>query len=430
MKTLKANQKFKDTPAGRIPVDWAFLRLKDVAQLQTGLSLSSGRKLENPVERPYLRVANVQDGHLDLSDVKTTRIEEGNIERYLLKEGDVLFTEGGDFDKLGRGTVWEGQIDGCLHQNHIFAVRPDEGKIHPYFLAALSSGPAGRRYFTINSKQSTNLASINSTQLKAFPVPLPPTVEQDEIVRLLGVWDQAIRLQEELLRVKEERKRGLMQQLLTGKRRLPGFGGAKRMNHRFYDLPEGWGNPMMGEIAKERSVRNKQEEELKVLSCTKYKGFVDSEEYFGRKVHSEDLTNYKVVRRNWFGFPSNHVEEGSIGLQTVYKAGLVSPIYVVFETGQSVLPTFLMYLFKTDLYRHIFQSSTNASVDRRGSLRWRDFSKIHVPLPPIDEQKAIVEVVKIADREIECEQEHLNELKTQKKGLMQKLLTGRVRVGT
>src|SRR5690606_4567437 len=99
------------------------LPLHEVAEVRTGLAKGKAN-LKDPVELPYLRVANVQDGHIDLTQVKFILVERSQIERYSLRTGDILMTEGGDFDKLGRGDVWQGQIPVCLHQNHVFAVRP------------------------------------------------------------------------------------------------------------------------------------------------------------------------------------------------------------------------------------------------------------------------------------------------------------------
>ena len=107
------------------------------------------------------------------------------VERWTLKKGDVLFTEGGDFDKLGRGAVWEDQIHNCLHQNHIFSIRVNRNILNPYFLSYQTRSKYGKSYFLKCSKQTTNLASINSTQLKNFPVLLPSLPEQQEIVRIL-----------------------------------------------------------------------------------------------------------------------------------------------------------------------------------------------------------------------------------------------------
>ena len=164
---------------------WEKHLLSTVSSLQTGLM--KGKKYTGKtVELPYLRVANVQDGFLRLDEIKKIDVEENAISRYSLAVGDVLFTEGGDFDKLGRGTVWEGQIKNCLHQNHIFVVRPNPEVLNPYFLSYQAGSRYGKAYFLSCSKQTTNLASINSTQLKNFPVLIPSMMEQEVIIRLLG----------------------------------------------------------------------------------------------------------------------------------------------------------------------------------------------------------------------------------------------------
>ncbi len=164
---------------------WTTKPLKDVACLQTGV-MKGKNYSERTVPFPYLRVANVQDGYLDLDVIKEIEIPEVLVQRYMLRQGDVLFTEGGDFDKLGRGTVWEGQIDNCLHQNHVFVVRPDGNVLNPYFLSLQAGSRYGKKYFLSCSKQTTNLASINSTQLKHFPVMIPCMEEQVKIVQLVG----------------------------------------------------------------------------------------------------------------------------------------------------------------------------------------------------------------------------------------------------
>lgn len=164
---------------------WQLVLLKDISELQTGV-MKGKKYFEKTVSLPYLRVANVQDGFLDLEEIKTIEIAESQIKRYSLQKGDVLFTEGGDFDKLGRGTVWQGEIEKCLHQNHIFAVRPDCKKLNPFFLSLQAGSNYGKKYFLSCSKQTTNLASINSTQLKNFPVKLPILEEQLEIIQVVN----------------------------------------------------------------------------------------------------------------------------------------------------------------------------------------------------------------------------------------------------
>lgn len=111
----------------QLPEGWRKSSLSSVAEVRTGIAKGK-QNLKDPIELPYLRVANVQDGYIDLSEVKLIQIERNQIERFSLQTGDVLMTEGGDFDKLGRGDVWNGQINPCLHQNHVFAVRTNQLK--------------------------------------------------------------------------------------------------------------------------------------------------------------------------------------------------------------------------------------------------------------------------------------------------------------
>jgi type I restriction enzyme S subunit len=167
-----------------VPVNWDLVSLKRVSEIQTGLTL--GKVYEGVlIERPYLRVANVQDGHLNLKDVTTIEVPEQVADRVELRPGDVLMTEGGDLDKLGRGTVWSGEIPDCLHQNHIFAIRCFKHKLLPDFLAYLTASRYGRDYFEATGKRTTNLASTNSTKVGLFPIPRPPITEQKEICQFL-----------------------------------------------------------------------------------------------------------------------------------------------------------------------------------------------------------------------------------------------------
>jgi type I restriction enzyme M protein len=166
--------------------------LGEVAFLQTGIA--KGKKYSDKVptvESPYLRVANVQDGHLDLTEVKTIVLPKSDKARYQLQYGDVLICEGGDFDKVGRGTIWRGQIPDCLHQNHVFCLRANRSLVLPEFLALQLASPYGKKYFLSCAKKTSNLASINSTQVRAFPFQLPGLAEQQRVVHEVGELQSA-----------------------------------------------------------------------------------------------------------------------------------------------------------------------------------------------------------------------------------------------
>ena len=141
------------------------------------------KKRQDPTARsvPYLRVANVQRGYLDLAEVKLIEAAAADIAELRLVPGDVLFNEGGDRDKLGRGWIWEGQLPECIHQNHVFRARLHSEELSGKLISWWGN-TFGKDYFLREGKQTTNLASINRTKLAAFPVPLLLLAEQDRIV--------------------------------------------------------------------------------------------------------------------------------------------------------------------------------------------------------------------------------------------------------
>lgn len=210
----------KQTEIGPVPESWEVVPLSECAVVQTGIA--KGRKVnaEEAVEVPYLRVANVQDGYLDLSEMKTITIRKNEQQRFALQDGDVVLTEGGDFDKLGRGFIWHGQIENCVHQNHVFAVRPDKAQISSEFFAYQSQSPYGKSYFLSVAHKTTNLACINTTKLKVFPVLLPPQDQQADIVEACSSIDGKIRNATNKKTQLQDLFRTLLHELMTAKTRV------------------------------------------------------------------------------------------------------------------------------------------------------------------------------------------------------------------
>uniref|UniRef100_UPI003D813168 restriction endonuclease subunit S n=1 Tax=Trichloromonas sp. TaxID=3069249 RepID=UPI003D813168 len=165
-----------------MPDGWAVQRFGDITNTVGGVT--KGRKLagRKTASYPYLRVANVQRWFVNLDVMKEIEIPVEELGKYKLLHGDLLITEGGDWDKVGRTAIWEGQIENCLHQNHVFRSRLFVNDLCRDWLVLTLNSPVGREYFAGSSKQTTNLASINMTQLKHFPMPVPPVEEQKRIV--------------------------------------------------------------------------------------------------------------------------------------------------------------------------------------------------------------------------------------------------------
>nr|WP_277814979.1 restriction endonuclease subunit S [Halomonas salicampi] len=167
------------------PKGWDETVLQDVANIRSGVT--KGKKIDpsTAVTLPYMRVANVQDGYISLDDIQEITVSPSDAEKCKLMAGDILLTEGGDPDKLGRGHVWNDEIKSCIHQNHIFSVRiKDQGIIRPEFLSAQIASQRGKRYFLRVGKQTTGIATINKTALTGFEPLVPPVELQDRYIKI------------------------------------------------------------------------------------------------------------------------------------------------------------------------------------------------------------------------------------------------------
>ncbi len=204
-----------------LPQEWLWEKLGHLSEIVGGVT--KGRKLEGKttIPFPYLRVANVQDGYLDLSVVKYIDVLPGDLAKYRLEYGDILYTEGGDRDKLGRGTIWKDEIKDCIHQNHIFRARVPEQNISSLFITYFSQSSVAKDYFFKHAKQTVNLASINLRILSNFPVPVPSTAEQMEIVKEIEAkFSICDRLQSDIttnLKKAEALRQSILKQAFEGK---------------------------------------------------------------------------------------------------------------------------------------------------------------------------------------------------------------------
>lgn len=225
-KGVRGDRPMKDSGIewiGDIPAEWRKTQLRHCAAIKSGITLGKKyEKTDSLVERPYLRVANVQDGYVDLSVLTTIEVTQDEDLKYRLRAGDVLMTEGGDRDKLGRGCVWHGEIEPCLHQNHIFAVQTSKDTLLPEFLEYLTVSDVGRSYFDVTAIKTTNLACTSSSKVLAFTIPLPSVEEQAEIVEALNTKcagiDALVAKKQQYLTEIENYKKSLIYEYVTGKK--------------------------------------------------------------------------------------------------------------------------------------------------------------------------------------------------------------------
>ncbi len=413
-------RRFKPYPAykpsgvewlGEIPAHWEVKALKALSQLQTGLTLGKKYEGRRLITRPYLRVVNVQDGYLDLDDVAEVELPEQDAVRYELREGDVLMTEGGDFDKLGRGYVWESQVADCLHQNHIFAVRPRGELLSPRYLALAMKSGYGRAYFTATSKQSTNMASTNSTKLRNLPMPVPSAAEQRVIAAFLdretARIDAPVAKKERLIELLQEKRTALITRAVTkgldpnvpmkdsgvewlGE--IPAHWEVLAAGRLIERIEQGW-----SPVAEDRAAGPDEWAVIK-LSAVSHGQFHADE----HKALPEGLTpdtRYEIRDGDFLLTRANTpqlVGDVCVVRRTPPRLMLCDLVYRLQLSRRLVLPGFLSYWFLSTSGRHEIEVEARGSSQSMVKVSQGHIRAWTVLVPPAREQHAIVALL---DRE-------------------------------
>ena len=399
---------YKLSPLGPIPEDWEVKRMGEVCDIDKN-SLSSNT---NPnYEFDYISLSDVDSESFEITTNRQVFKSAPSRARRIVSKGDVIIST--VRPNLQAFSLIKDEVKDLIVSTG-FAVLTPLRINGEYLYQYVFSQPITKQFYQL--VVGSNYPAVNSSDVFHLKIAVPPLPEQHRIVSVLQLWDTAIAKQTALIEKLTLRKCGLMQQLLTGKKRLKGFSGE-------------WKRTPIKDFAKEVSIRNSNCKDYIVLSCTKYDGLVPSLEYFGKQIYSDDLSNYKIIPKGHFAYATNHIEEGSIGYQSKYEYGLISPMYTVFITDRKrVDDTFLFAVFKSHHLIHLYKSMMEGSINRRGGLRWDSFSTIKIYLPPLDEQTAIASMLVNADKEIELAQKRLLHLQKQKQGLMQVLLSGKRRI--
>lgn len=393
---------YKKTRFGWIPEDWHHWEFEKIAT-KSNRRFNPQRSDEN---YPCIELEHINQNEGSINGYLSSNQQKSS--KNYFRKGDVLFGKLRPYLRK----YWLAEFEG-LCSSEIWVLKPFENVVSKQYLFYLIQQ---HRFIQISNVTSgSKMPRADWDYVSKYPFLIPPAQLQEKISEILSTWDKAIDKMKQLIEQKELRKKGLMQQLLSGKKRLPEFS-------------KDWQEKRIKDIAQEVSIKNSNDDDVEVLSCTKYDGLVPSLKYFGRKVYSDDTSNYKVVPNGHFAYATNHIEEGSIGYQSELDRGLVSPMYTVFKTDKAIDDQFLYSVLKSHRLIHEYNSHMEGSINRRGGLRWKAFSSIKIRIPEQKEQTAIAKVFQSANKEINLLKEKLEKLKTQKKGLMQILLTGKKRI--
>jgi len=408
-----------------LPDSWRLLHTEEVAEkIMVGIA-SAATHAYTDRGVLLLRNQNIREGHIDLGDVLyIDAVYELTHGRKRLRAGDVVTVRTG---YPGLSAVVPPELHGAQCFTSLIT-RPIPQIITSEFLCAFINSPPGKRQFA-SGEAGAAQKNVNASTLAKMFVPVPPLDEQKAIVNVLSAWDRGIGQLEGVIAAKERRKRGLMQQLLTGKRRFPEFGNpAMRGN----ELAEGWERRHIGELFQE--VTDKVgSKEVPPYSITAGTGFVSHEEKWGKNIAGSQHSNYTLLRKGQFSYNKGNSKRYPCGCMYLLKHAdeiAVPSVFISFESRGRVCDEFYEQYFMADLCARELRKyiTSGARSDGLLNISKSDFLSIRVPTPTLAEQRRIAALLYACDAELERLRAQLTALKQQKKGLMQKLLTGEVRI--
>lgn len=359
------------------------------------------------------KMGNMKRGFFDVTTYEkiphSTQISTQDI----LNDQDILLNTRKALDLVGKVSLWRGELEKAAFNSNIMRVTPDPSYVEtPRFLNALLNSHYCLKEIRRRAIGTKNVAAVYWRDLRGIPIPLPPLPEQSKIADIPATWDRALESLDQLIPAKTRRKQALMQQLLTGKKRLPGFSGE-------------WETKKLGEILKNRRETNCND--LPLLSITATRGVINRNDLEKKDSSNKDKSKYLRIAPGDIGYNTMRMWQGVSALSPL--EGIVSPAYTICTPIDSLCGKFIAHLFKLPKTISLFHRFSQGLVADTLNLKYPNFAVIEVTIPPSkDEQTAIAQVLDTADHELRLLKQQRTTLEKQKRGLMQQLLTGKVRV--
>lgn len=401
----------------KIPNDWTRTKLRNVGVLKSG-STPERTKFDDYFHNGtiyWVKTLDLNNGIIKETDEKITEKALKESSCSIISENSVLVAMYGGFKQIGRTGLLS--FDAAINQA-ITAITLDQ-KVEPlYLLHWLNNFIGVWRRFAASSRKDPN---ITRNDVCDFPIAFPLLPEQKKIAEILSTWDSAIETCEKLISANQTRKRALMQCLLTGKQRFPQFVG------------QAWKEVSLGKIFKEIKDTNDGGDNHSVMTISARLGLISQKQKFDRVIAGKSLKKYTQLKQGDFAYNKGNskiYEMGCIYQLENVKSALVPFVYICFRPTDAVFPTFYKHwFFAHGLDRQLKRIITSgARGDGLLNVNKKDFFKLKVPFPPKEEQEAIAKVFESVNTEIELLEKQRDAFKEQKRGLMQKLLTGKVRV--
>lgn len=401
---------------GTVPKNWKWYRINEICTISSGGTPS--RKEKDNFKGNILWVTS---GELKNRTIEDTleKISDGAVEEFNLTLYDpetVIIAIYGLEAEGVRGTASILKKKSTISQACMaFANFQGLSNVYFYYWYLNYGSIIGKRY-----AQGTKQQNLSQDVVATIPICCPPLPEQQKIAAILSTQDKVIELKEKLLVQKQQQKKYLMQQLLTGKKRLPGFGGEWKTIHL---------NEISYRIETKNTVGNNN-----VLTISAQYGLINQTEFFDKVIASDDKSNYYLLSKDEFAYNRSYSKGypyGTIKRLKRYVQGVVSPLYICFALNKKLASLdFLEQYFEASIINREIQSIVQEGARNHGMLNVAvdDFFRIKITMPEIEEQKEIAKILSTADHEIDLLQKSIESEKQKKKALMQLLLTGKVRV--
>lgn len=375
-----------------------------IASLESGISVNGEDGTPSNDDYAVLKVSAVTYGKFNPQASKKITGSELQRAKCNPKKGQIIISRSNTPDLVGASCYVSEDYPNRFLPDKLWQTVPHpEKKVEHKWLAYFLASPWARfRLSKLATGTSNSMKNITKSELLTLPVPIPPFLEQKKIASFLECWDNAIEKTEALIAAKEKQFEWLTSNLINraGHKRTAASG-------------------LMTEVSK----RNKNSTIERVLSVTNHSGFVLPEEQFERRVASANVSNYKVVEQGQYAYNPSRINVGSIARLDDWENGILSPMYVVFklDTKKACSDYFLHWLNSSEARQRI-KNSAQGSV--RETVSFKDLGAIDIPLPAMDVQKDVTYKLNLAQKEISLLKKTLEQYRSQKRGLMQKLLTG------
>lgn len=395
---------------GIIPKKWNVMRI-DKCCTDIFLGLTSKVDYVEEGGYPLVRAKDISNKGLKFDEVKyISETQHKQLVKYRRAEkGDVLVSKSGT---LGTCCIVDTDREFSIYES-IIVLKADFKTLHSKFLLHLLKDESVQNRM-IGARVGGTVGHLNLKHFRDLMLQIPPVSEQEKIADILSTWDKAIDLKEQFIEEKKQQKKGLAKRLLTGEVRLSGFEGE-------------WEEVKLGEVINEIHNKTTENNQYPVLTSSR-KGIFLQEEYFKKSVSSSDNTGYKIIEKSQFTYRTMS-DDGSFKFNqlTEPEIGIVSPAYVVFE-AVNIESNYLKFLMDDYSFNEHIAKATQGGT--RLSLKYNSLSKFVIKIPGLHEQNAISRILSTLELEIRLIENELDALNLQKKGLMQILLTGIVRVKT